>query len=227
MAATSPISDGVREQLRDEFAGLTHPVQLEVVIRGGTPDEILRGNQEVVRALADAMSSAAPERIQLTVTDLDNGASAAAASDVPTLLISEPGHEPRVVYRGVPAGYELSAVVDAVRRAGTRTHGISDANRAHLSALPSGTELLVFVTPTCPYCPAAAAMAFRLAMASPGVSAVTVEALEFPELADAHGVSGVPHTVVNGAGSFVGALPEDAFVAKVMLLAQRHPAQAA
>ncbi len=226
MAANSLISDGVREQLREALAKLSQSVQLELVIRGASPDEILRGNQEVVRTLAEAIAAAAPDHIRLTLTDLDNGGTS-ATQDVPALLISDPGSMARIAYRGVPAGYELSAVVDAVKRLGTESHGISDANRERLGTLPPATEVMVFVTPTCPYCPAAAAMAFRLAMASPQVHAVTVEAMEFPELSDEHGVSGVPHTLVNGAGSFVGALPEDAFVANVVQLALRYRAQAA
>lgn len=227
MAANSLITDRVRDQLRAEFEGLSRPVQLELVVRGSTADEVLRGNQEVAGALAEAIAGAAPDRVRLTVTDLDSGGSVAGAQEVPALLISEPGQQARIAYRGVPAGYELSGVVDAIRRLGTETHGISEANQGRLGTLPEATEVMVFVTPTCPYCPAAAAMAFRLAMASPNVRAVTVEAMEFPELSDQHGVSGVPHTVVNGAGSFVGALPEDAFVANVMRLAQQFPARAA
>ena len=56
-------------------------------------------------------------------------------------------------------------------------------------------------------------------MVSPQVSALTVEANEFPEMSRAFHVSGVPRTVVNRAGSFVGALPEVDFVATVLELA--------
>ena len=227
MAANDPISDLVREQLREALAEVSQPVRLELVIRSASPDEILRGSQVVVGALTEAVMAGAPDYIRLTVTDLDNGGVVTGAQDVPALRISALGETPRIAYHGIPGGYELSAVVDAIRRVGTKAHGVSDANQERLAMLPAGTEVMVFVTPSCPYCPGAAAMAFRLAMASPQVHAVAVEAMEFPELSDEHGVSGVPHTVVNGAGSFVGALPEDAFVAKVMQLAQRYPARAA
>src|SRR3989442_11560530 len=58
-----------------------------------------------------------------------------------------------------------------------------------------------------------------MAIASPNISAVTVEATEFPELAREFGVQGVPRTVVNRGGAFVGALPEQQFVAAVLELA--------
>ena len=62
-------------------------------------------------------------------------------------------------------------------------------------------------------------LANRMALASPKVSARTVEATEFPELSRRFGVQGVPRTVVNEEGAFVGALPEAQFVASVLQLA--------
>jgi hypothetical protein len=49
-----------------------------------------------------------------------------------------------------------------------------------------------------------------MAMESPLVEAEMVEAMEFPDLADRFNVSGVPQTTINyGAGTVVGATPED------------------
>jgi thioredoxin-like negative regulator of GroEL len=59
-------------------------------------------------------------------------------------------------------------------------------------------------------------LANRIALASPQIRAVCVEANEFPRLSAEFGVRGVPHTVVNRAGAFVGALPERDFVAAVL-----------
>ena len=56
-------------------------------------------------------------------------------------------------------------------------------------------------------------------MASPRVKAVTVEANEFPRLSREFGVSGVPRTVVNRSGAFVGAMPEAQFVSAALQLA--------
>jgi predicted DsbA family dithiol-disulfide isomerase len=51
-----------------------------------------------------------------------------------------------------------------------------------------------------------------MAFASPKITAVAVEATEFPDLARKYHVSGVPKTVVNDDVEILGALPEDAFV---------------
>ena len=66
-------------------------------------------------------------------------------------------------------------------------------------------------------------LANRMAVASPRVSARTIEASEFPDLSRKFGVQGVPRTVVNEQGAFVGALPEAEFVAAVLELAGVTP----
>lgn len=67
-------------------------------------------------------------------------------------------------------------------------------------------------------------LANRLTLASDHVHALAVEANEFPRLAAEFGVRGVPRTVVNRGGGFVGALPEARFVAAVLELAARPAA---
>ena len=66
-------------------------------------------------------------------------------------------------------------------------------------------------------------LANRMALASPKVNARTIEASEFPDLSRRFGVQGVPRTVVNEQGAFVGALPEAQFVAAVLELAGVSP----
>lgn len=58
-----------------------------------------------------------------------------------------------------------------------------------------------------------------MAIASPHITAVTIEANEFPGLSQRYGVQGVPRTVVNHRGAFVGALPEPQFVDSVLQIA--------
>ena len=55
-----------------------------------------------------------------------------------------------------------------------------------------------------------------MALASPQIRAVCVEANEFPYLSNQFRVRGVPHTVINRKAAFVGALPEPDFVTAVL-----------
>ena len=61
-----------------------------------------------------------------------------------------------------------------------------------------------------------------MTLASPRIRARAIEANEFPELSQRHGVRGVPQTVVNGVGVFVGALPEAAFLDRVLTYAREE-----
>jgi hypothetical protein len=59
-------------------------------------------------------------------------------------------------------------------------------------------------------------LAHQMALESPMIEAEMVEAMEFPDLSDQIGVSGVPHTAINGeAGAVIGAVPEDHLVAEI------------
>lgn len=56
-----------------------------------------------------------------------------------------------------------------------------------------------------------------MAMENPEmIKAEAVEAMEFSELANRHGVSGVPHTTINdGKAHVVGAVPEQNLLAEI------------
>jgi thioredoxin-related protein len=59
-------------------------------------------------------------------------------------------------------------------------------------------------------------LAHQMAMESDMVTAEMIEAIEFPELSDQYGVTGVPHTVINeGAGELIGAMPEAELLNKI------------
>ncbi len=55
-------------------------------------------------------------------------------------------------------------------------------------------------------------LANRMALQNPQITAITVQATEFYDLARKYRVTGVPKTVVNESIEILGALPEPAFV---------------
>ena len=57
-----------------------------------------------------------------------------------------------------------------------------------------------------------------MAFESPNITAVAVEATEFPDLSRRYRVSAVPKTVVNDEGEILGALPPDSFIEQVLAL---------
>lgn len=166
--------------------------------------------------------------IRLAVHDRDREPALAAElgiDKVPAIVL-EGKAAGRVRYYGIPAGYEFRSLVEDLIDVATGTHGLSERTLQVLEELPGAVHLQVFVTPTCPYCPGAARLAHRLAIASAKVTADVIEANEFPELSDRYGVSGVPQTVVNDTHSFVGAQPEARFVAELRRAFVGHAAPA-
>jgi len=55
-----------------------------------------------------------------------------------------------------------------------------------------------------------------MAFANANITAIAVEATEFPDLARKYRVSGVPKTVVNDEVEILGALPEEMFVEQAL-----------
>ncbi len=55
-----------------------------------------------------------------------------------------------------------------------------------------------------------------MAFASPKITALAVEATEFPDLARRYRVTGVPKSIVNDTIEILGALPQDAFVEQAL-----------
>ena len=55
-----------------------------------------------------------------------------------------------------------------------------------------------------------------MAIAGPNITAIAVEATEFPDLARRYHVTGVPKTIVDEDVEILGALPESAFVEQAL-----------
>ena len=98
---------------------------------------------------------------------------------VPAIIIAAPGCD-RIRYYGAPLGNELPTLVEAIRMAATGETGLSEQSRAQLRALTKPVRLQVFFTPTCVYCPSMISLANQLAMESPLVSTVAIDATEYP-----------------------------------------------
>jgi len=130
---------------------------------------------------------------------------------------------------GAPAGHELSALLDAIADASSGSTGIHEDTRRWLGELSSPLHIRVFSTPTCPYCPQMARLAWQLAVESPQVTAEVVDATAFTDLAQRYMVYGVPKTIVNDRLSLEGAVAAKEGHAfqedPVFLCVPVHPAQ--
>ncbi|MCE7748846.1 MAG: glutaredoxin [Candidatus Heimdallarchaeota archaeon] len=134
----------------------------------------------------------------------------------PTIILH--GKEERnVVFTGIPSGYEFGSLVEDILDISAGKITLKKENLEKIQKIDKPMKIQVFVTPTCPYCPAAVRLAHKAAMANPNIYGEMVEATEFPLLSQKYFVMGVPKTVINqGDVQFEGSFPEDNFVEKLM-----------
>lgn len=206
----SLLSPTDQQTLRDMFADMTQPVTILFFTQTfgcETCDETRR----ILAELTDLTDRIVVEEINLV---LDKERAASYGIDrAPGLVLLADGQDTRVRFLGAPLGYDFMAVVDAVLAVSGATDAPLTAESIELlAAHTEPAAISVFVTPTCVYCPRAVALAVRMAFANPQITATTIVATEFHDLARQYRVTGVPKTVVNGSVEIMGALPEAQFV---------------
>jgi glutaredoxin-like protein len=135
---------------------------------------------------------------------------------IPALaIIGRKDHGVRIY--GIPYGYELQTLIEAVINVSKGKTDLSDKTKSILAEVKSPVHIQVFVTLTCPHCPVAATVAHKLAIESDMVKADVIDSSEFPDLAMKYNVTGVPKIIINEKVEFVGAFNEDLFAEHVLL----------
>jgi glutaredoxin-like protein len=116
---------------------------------------------------------------------------------IPTILIlSEEGNE-LIRYIASPLGSETSPFLQTIQfLSGSDTY-FKDLIVENLPKIQP-TEIKIFITLSCPYCPQVVASVNKFAIASKGkIKASIIDIDVNPDLAELYGVYGVPHTVIN------------------------------
>jgi glutaredoxin-like protein len=122
-----------------------------------------------------------------------------------------------VRYYGIPYGYELQTLIEAIVNVSRGTTDLSEKTRTILKEVKKPVDIKVFVSLTCPHCPGAAAIAHKFAIENNLIKADVFETSEFPDLALKYNVIGVPKIVINDKVDFVGEFNEDLFAEHVLL----------
>lgn len=204
-----------RKAVQEAFTGLNRPVDI-VLFTSAESGEYSEVTQELLQEVV-----ALHPMLSLHVYDLDQDSAYAAELGVDkapgiVFLVGEERQNHGLRFAGLPSGYEFASLIEAIRLAGGAVQpDLQPATMALLETIQSPMHLQVFVTPTCPYCPRAVVMAYRLALASPYISAEGIEVTEFPELGDRYAVMGVPKTVIDDLVHIEGAVPEGMMVNKL------------
>ena len=142
---------------------------------------------------------------------------------LPAWVLETDGEKASIHYYGLPAGYEFSTLVETLVMLSRRTVVLDPDLVETLRQLQQGHDLKVFVTPTCPYCPQMAFLAYQCAQAQPRIRAKVYEASEFPDLSLRYQVRAVPRTVIDDREVIDGAIPPEHLVQRLQELESQTP----
>ena len=212
------LSSTDQQTLRGMFDVMKQPVTLLFFTQAfncETCDETKR----ILAELTEVTDRIVVEEVSLVLEK--ERAAAYGIDQAPALVLLTGDVDTRIRFFGAPAGYDFMAMVDAILAvSGASDMELSDDTVALVNAVTAPTSIQVFVTPTCVYCPRAVALANRMAFLNPNITATTIVATEFYELARKFRVTGVPKTVVNESIEVLGALPEPEFVRATLGVAE-------
>jgi len=210
----SLIPDGKKELLKNDFKEeLVDPVKI-VMFTQEIECRFCSDTRKLVQDLATLND-------KLTVEIYDFVADSVKAKEyginkIPAIaIIGKKDYGVRIY--GIPYGYELQTLIEAIFNVSKGKTDLSDKTKSILAEVKPPVHIQVFVTLTCPHCPAAAAVAHKLAIESDMVKADVIDSSEFPDLAMKYNVIGVPKVIINEKIEFVGAFNEDLFAEHVLL----------
>ena len=170
------------------------------------------------RKLAEELASL-NDKITLEVFDFvadANKAKEFGVEKIPALaIVGERDYGVR--FYGIPYGYELQTLIEALINVSQGKTNLSDKTKEILGEVNRPVHIQVFVSLTCHHCPVAASVAHKLAIESDFVRADVIDSSEFPQLAQKYAVMGVPKIIINEKVEFVGAFSEDLFAEHVLL----------
>ncbi|MGC9399392.1 MAG: protein disulfide oxidoreductase [Anaerolineae bacterium] len=198
------LNDEVREQVKEMLGTLPSPVQLLIFTK---PEDC--PYCETIVDLTTELSEVVDDLTVkvFDVTEDHDEAEAYHIDKAPAIAIVG-AQDYGLRFFGIPANYEFSTLLHGIQvaAAGASTQ-LDDETRTYLKGLETPIHYQVFVTPTCPYCPGAATLAYDMAVESPQIRSEVVEASEFQDLASKYNVMGVPLNVINDAERVEGRAP--------------------
>lgn len=192
-----------RRELRKLLNNLVNPVRLLYFIQQNASPSASHQNH-----LLKELSSLST-KIKLEVYDITTTDKQAKNYDIEqtpaTAVLGEQDYGIR--FYGLTAGHEFASLLESIFTVSTGLSSLDPQLEKLVKDIKEKTQLKVFVTLTCPYCPRMVRVANQFALVNENIRVDMIEVSEFPELAQKYNVYGVPKTIINEKHSFEGALP--------------------
>ena len=129
---------------------------------------------------------------------------------IPAILFVDENGREIIRYSAHPTGAEFVPFLNSIQYfSGVRPY-YADQIITHLKKIEK-SKMKIFITPTCPYCPATVPVLILFAIISKGkISAEVIDVDLNPDIAMKYQVQGVPHTVINEKDHIYGMFsPQD------------------
>ncbi len=131
------------------------------------------------------------------------------------VLLDKDDNDSGMRFFGLPGGYEINSFIQSIFEVSGLREPLPAETAEAIKKIDRDIHIQVFISLTCPYCPAAVSAAHRIALENPRVRADMVDAGTFPQLAVKYNVSSVPKTVINETIEIIGAEPVEKLVEAV------------
>lgn len=215
------LDDNTKNQVSEMLAALTGPVEMVLLTGSGLsiPGRDAAGDERTTQDLLEEVA-ALSDMISLTVQPLASFEDARELDITltPTTILREAGgSRTNIRFSGLPSGYEFQTLLETLIMLGTGSSGLGETATALVAEIDSPVTMSTFVTPTCPHCPRAVLAGFRFAFHNERITAIGIEANEFPLLSQSHRIQGVPDTLIDGVSAerVLGGQPDRVFVEAV------------
>ena len=201
-----------RESVAHRLAqGMKEEVTLLIFVNGGTIVS------EELKEFGNMMASFS-QRIKVEVQPADGGKNEKMKQlhieNWPCMVLVKNDFS-RIRYYGIPLGYELPPMVDAMNELSSSKTPLSPVARTALATVRRRANIKLFVLQTCHFCPTVARHSYRAAIESKNVTAEIIDSSLFTDLAARHSVMGVPKVILNDNLDITGAMAEADFFEKL------------
>ena len=109
-------------------------------------------------------------------------------------------------YQAVPSGTEVAPFIEALIMLDHQTDRIAEATNARLAKVELPTNLIIYVSPQCKFCPQAVRQLLPLLSLNSNIRLTVIDALYFVELAEMDNIQSVPTLILEDQFRWTGSL---------------------
>ena len=210
-------SDSELNSIKREMSKLKNKVVLKLFTDFKTQEDgskvrkcmACEGAYELLKVLED-YSNGKLEVEEISTEENEQEAEKFNVKRIPAILFVDENDKEIIRYLAHPTGSEFVPFLNSIQYfSGVRPY-YADQIITHLKKIKK-SNMKIFITPTCPYCPATVPVLTLFSIVSKGkISSEIIDVNLNPDIGIKYQVQGVPHTVINEKDSIIGQFtPQD------------------